>query len=203
VQPDGYPTNWQHYDSHVLYVGVDQFGFRPSNGDVNRFGARFRAAAKFQGVLLEGYAQSTVSGYSSLCRVLFIWSAFESFMSICNLEQRTVGPLLDGYGALAVADEIRATDAGNAFYRFIQERVNAAHRTELENYFNQDPCNVAYLASAIRHIFAHGSLTPNANQVEPPTVVAVCNRLCDFLLSVMDREFGNKVAHGLDDLHGR
>jgi len=202
VQTDGYPTNWQHYDSYVIHVGADQFGFQGSNGDVNRFGARFRAAAKFEGVLLGGYAQSTIAGYSALCRVLFVWSAFESFMSICGLEQRTVGPLLDRHGALAVANDIRASDKGNAFYQFIQERVNAAHRTELQNYFNQDPCNVAYLASAIRHIFAHGSLTPNANQVEPATVVIVCNKLSDFLLRVMDREFGGRVATGLEDLHG-
>lgn len=203
MQPDGYPTNWTHYDTNVMYVGAGQFGFEATNGDVNRFGARFRAAAKFQGVLLDGYAPSTVSGYSSLCRVMFAWSAFESFMSICRLEQRTIGSLLDLHGALAVAGEVRAADTGDAFYRFIHERVNAAHRTELENYFRQDPCNVAYLASAIRHIFAHGSLTPNANQVEPSTVVAVCDKLSEFLVGVMDQEFGRRVAEGLDDLHGR
>src|SRR5690606_10051532 len=109
----------------------------------------------------------------------------------------------DRYGAIDVTDGMRAIDRDDAFYRFIQERVNASHRAELENYFNQDPCNVAYLASAIRHIFAHGSLTPNANQVEPSTVVAVCDRISHFLINVMDQEFGGRVEQGLDGLHRR
>lgn len=203
VQPDGYPTNWSHYDRNVYYVGAGQFGFVADNGDVNRFAARFRAAACYRGVSLEGYSAATAAGYSALCRVLFTWSAFESFLHICGLDQRTAGPVLDARGALRIVTEIRGADAGNAFYRFIYDRVNTTHKRELDNFFNADPFNVGYLASAIRHIFAHGWLTPNANQVDPDTVATVCNTLCDFLISVMDQEFGNRVADGLDDLHGR
>ena len=203
MQPDGYPANWTHYDRDVFYVGAGQFGFVGDNGDVNRFAARFRAAACYRGVNLEGYSAATAAGYSALCRVLFTWSAFESFMHICGLDQRTAGPVLDGYGAPGVVADIRRADAGNVFYRFIYDRVNATHRRELDNFFNDDPFNTGYLASAIRHIFAHGWLTPNANQVDPAAVATVCNTLCNFLLRVMDTEFGNRVAAGLDDLNGR
>lgn len=203
MQPDGYPTNWTHYDRDVFYVGAGQFGFVADNGDVNRFAARFRAAACYRGVNLEGYSAATASGYSALCRVLFTWSAFESFLHICGLDQRTAAPILDVRGALAVIAEIRRTDTDSLFYRFIYDRVNAPHKRELDNFFNNDPFNAAYLASAIRHLFAHGSLTPNANQVNPDTVTTVCDVLCEFLLTVMDQEFGNRVAVGLDDLRGR
>jgi hypothetical protein len=203
MQPDGYPTNWRHFDRDVFFVGAAQFGFVANTGDVNRFAARFRAAACFRGVLLDGYSADTVDGYSSLCRVLFVWSAFESFMNICGLDQRAVGPILDARGAHAVVGDIRRADPDSLFYRFIYDRVNATHQRELDNYFNDDPCNVGYLASAIRHIFAHGSLTPNANQVEPAAVLLVCTALCNFLMAVMDREFGDRVAAGLDDLQGR
>jgi hypothetical protein len=81
--------------------------------------------------------------------------------------------------------------------------VNATHKRELENYFNDDVCNIGYLASAIRHLFAHGWLTPNANQVDPVVATTICNDLCTFLLRVMDDEFGSRVAAGLDDLFGR
>jgi hypothetical protein len=203
LQPDRYPENWNDYNRDVFYVGADQFGFVPDIGNVNRFGARFRAAASYRGVNLEGYTAETEAGYSALCRVLFTWSAFENFLHICSLDQRTVGPILDSYSALKVGTEIRRADTGDVFYKFIYDRVNQAHKRELDNYFNDDPCNVGYLASAIRHIFAHGWLTPNANQVGHDTVTAVCNTLCDFLLHVMDQEFGNRITHGLDRLHGR
>ncbi|MBH1783767.1 hypothetical protein I5W14_21775 [Stenotrophomonas maltophilia] len=203
LQSDGYPANWDRYDRNVFYVGAGQFGFVTENGDVNRFAARFRAAACYRGVNLEGYSATTAAGYSALCRVIFIWSAFEGFLHICGLDQRTVGPILNARGALGVIEDIRRADIGGVFYGFIRDRVNATHRRELDNFFNDDPCNVGYLASAIRHIFAHGWLTPNANQVNSDTVLTVCNRLCDFLLEVMDREFECRVADGLDDLMRR
>jgi hypothetical protein len=184
-------------------VGSEQFGFIADTGDVNRFAARFRAATSFRGVTLEGYSAATASGYSALCRVLFVWSAFESFLHICRLDQRTAGPLLDEHGALDTIATIRRADDGDIFYRFIYDRVNATHQRELDNFFRDDPFNTAYLASAIRHIFAHGWLTPNANQVPPDAVTTVCNSLCNFLIQVMDQEFGKRVAAGLDDLNGR
>lgn len=203
MQADGYPTNWRAYDSVVLFTGVSQFGFDGSTGDVNRFGARFRLSASYRGVVLDGYSTATADGYSALCRVLFTWSAFESFLSICDLNQKTSGPIVESYDAGTAIASIRSTDAGNRFYQFIYDRVNAAHRGELDNYFNSDPCNPGYLASAIRHIFAHGALTPNANQVDPAVVIAVCNTLCDFLMAVMDKEFARRVGDGLDDLYSR
>ena len=201
MQADGYPTNWSGYDAAVFHVGADQFGLTGGNGNVNRFGARFRVANSYRGIVLNGYSVATADGYSALCRVMFTWSAFESFLGICNLDQRSIGPTLDANGAAAITDTIRHTDTDNRFYQFIHDRVNAAHRGELNNYFNNDPCNLGYLASAIRHIFAHGSLSPNANQVDPLVVTAVCGTLCDFLMRVMDREFGIRVSDGLKDLH--
>lgn len=203
MQPDGYPTNWTLFDRKVSYVGSGQFGFAADTGDVNRFAARFRAAACFRGVTFDGYTAATAAGYSAFCRLLFTWSAFESFLHICSLDKRTIGPTLDAHGALDAIARIRRSDAGDLFYRFIYDRVNAAHRRELDNFLRDDPCNVGYLASAIRHIFVHGSLTPNANQVDPESVSTVCNILCDFLIDVMDQEFGSHVAAGLDDLNGR
>jgi hypothetical protein len=200
VQPDGYPTNWDAYDEVVMHVGTQHFGFAPNYGDVNRFAARFRAAASFRGIRLDGYTPATEAGYSALCRVLFTWSAFESFLTITGLDQRTAGPLLNGYGATATIEAVRTADAQNRFYGFIRARVNPTHQAELDNYFNNDPCNVGYLASAIRHLFAHGWLTPNANQVDPTAVETVCAAVCDFLLNVMDQEFGARTARGLDHL---
>jgi len=203
MQTDRYPTNWAHYCSHVFHTGADQFGFNSGTADVNRFSARFRAAASYRGVILEGYSDATAQGYSALCRTLFVWSAFESFLKITNQAQGDMGPCFERHGGAEIAEALKRADPGNLFYTFIHERVNATHQRELANYFNADPCNIGYLASAIRHIFAHGWLTPNANQGDPLVAVSICNQLCDFLILVMDNEFGARVAEGLSDLHGR
>lgn len=201
MQSDGYPTNWNQYSSYVFHSGSEQFGFMCGAPDVNRFSARFRAAACYRGVILEGYSEATAQGYSALCRILFTWSAFESFLKITNQKQVDMRNCFEQYGGINVAASIKATDVDNIFYSFIYERVNPAHKSELDNYFNDDPCNIGYLASAIRHIFAHGWLTPNANQVDPRIAVSVCNQLCEFLILVMDSEFGKRISAGLEDLH--
>lgn len=48
-----YPTNWDNYCNFTPHIGPSAYGFVCDNGDVNRFGARFRAAKSFRGVKLE------------------------------------------------------------------------------------------------------------------------------------------------------
>jgi len=187
---ESYPTGWKVFDDHALVPGPDFMGLAPDAGDVNRFGARFRLAKSFRGLNLEGYSSNTASGYDALTRVLLTWSAFEQFQHALVLAPNQLGPIMAHYGSANLQKEIRKLDVGDRFYGFIYNRVNPAHKAELDNYFKADPCNVAYLASSIRHIFAHGNLTPNAAQAEPAVVVEICNRLSEFLLNVMAAEFG-------------
>jgi hypothetical protein len=189
-----YPFNWQHYCDSVPSHSPTVYGFVGDTGDVNRFGARFRVANSFRGIELEGYSDATALGYSAFCRVLFVWSAFESFLRILGIDQTQSGPLLENHGAAKALANLQTLDVDNRFYDFIYQRVNGRHKTELDTYRNGNPCNVGYLASAIRHIFAHGHLTPNANSVDPGIVISICDKLCGFLLHVMNQEFGDRVA---------
>ena len=198
----GYPSEWGTFCSHASNTGAEFFGFAKPLPEVNRFAARFRAANAFRGISLEGYSASTASGYASLCRVLFVYSAFEAFLDVIGSTQAAIGPDLQAHGAIELLNNLRASDTENRFYLFIQQRVNPIHQRELQNYFNDDPCNVAYLASAIRHIFAHGWLTPNAGGGEASSAASVCNAVCDFLLSFMDAQFSVRIVNGMDELHG-
>jgi hypothetical protein len=110
--------------------------------------------------------------------------------------------MLVRYGALKMLADIRRMDVGNRFYGFIYERVNAAHQRELESYFNADAVNVTYMASSIRHIFAHGSLSPNAAQVDPNVAIDMCNLISNFLMSIMDDEFANRIDRGMREIYG-
>lgn len=198
----GYPKRWSEYTNSVTHVSPIDFGFIDSQGDINRFAARFRAANKFKGIVLEGYSADTVDGYSALCQVMFAWSAFETFEKIIGLNRQEMGKELESCRAIEILNRIRAIDTENRFYKFIYDRVNNKHKSELDNYFNEDPCNIAYLASAIRHIFAHGWLSPHANQANPEAVTQICNILSQFLLDFMDKEFSKRVEQFFDWFHG-
>ena len=154
----------------------------------------------FQGIVLQGYQKNTENGYSALCQVMFTWSAFETFVEIAKLDKSDIGKELEHFGAIEILDNIRLIDKDDKFYKFIYERVNNKHKNELDNYFNRDSCNIIYLASAIRHIFAHGWLSPHANQANPKAVNQICHILSQFLLDFMDREFSSRVEKCFDDI---
>ena len=197
----GYPKEWSEYTKSVIHVYPSDFGFTDNQGDINRFAARFRAANQFKGIILEGYGEDTTDGYSALCQVMFTWSAFETFEKIAKLNRKDLGKELELFGAIEVLDKIRAIDKKNRFYKFIYDKVNFTHKKELDNYFNQDSCNIVYLASAIRHIFAHGWLSPHANQADPKAVNQICHILSQFLLDFMDREFSMRVDQFFEWFH--
>ena len=198
----GYPSGWHTFGEHALRTGAEFFGFKRDLSEVNRFAARFRAARSFRGIKLDGYSAGTELGYAALCRVLFVYSAFEAYLDVTGNTQVSIGPVLAEHGAKPLHDHIRAVDSDDRFYKFIYGRVNASHQRELDSYFNDDPCNVAYLASAIRHIFAHGWLTPSAGGGESTEAERICHALSEFLLEFMDNDFKAHVDAGMHALLG-
>ncbi|WOD41911.1 hypothetical protein [Nodosilinea sp. E11] len=202
----GYPSKWSDYSNQMKisngsFSGLLGLGSNP--GDINRFAARFRAANCFAGLEFEGYSEETQKGYSALCQVVFTWSAFETLLKLKSTQANSIGEALRQYGSEQILANIKNLDVENKFYRFIHERVNSSHQRELDNYFNDDPSNIAYLASAIRHIFAHGILTPNVQKISPNIVVEICRLLCEFLMTVMDEEFTLHYEQALREIRGQ
>lgn len=188
-----YPSSWNSYDSYISAFGFDGYEFPCKIGDVNRFGARFRVAVSFKEIVLEEYGSETSDGYSALCKVFLAWSAFEAFMNVFDITQKSATSVVNSSSATSVVSNIRTLDENDSFYKFIYERVNSAHQKQLDEYFTSNPCNALYLASAIRHLFAHGPLTPNANKVRPSVVCEICQLLFEFLIHVMDSAFTKHI----------
>lgn len=195
-------TNWHIFNSHAITPGPEFFGFKCQTGDVNRFAARYRAASCFKGISLDGFSANTQAGYGALCRVLFVYSAFEAYVKVIGETQQFLAPSLAEFGAQQVLSRIRLIDVEDRFYRFIYERVNETHKRELDRYFNSDPCNIAYLASAIRHIFAHGWLSPNAGGGESLAAVEISDLVSDFLLSYMNASFARAMEDAIRSIYG-
>ena len=174
-------------------TGLD-LGFVLPNDDTFRFCQRYRVAKSFESVVLSGYSAATSAGYSALFQILLTWSAFERFLKISGRTQNRCGPLLAPYDPEDRVESIRAIDVGGNFYLFLAGQVdNKAHHEQLAKYLREEPFNITYLASAVRHIFAHGSLTAHANHTKPARIKQISKILCDFLLKVMDAEFTKHV----------
>jgi hypothetical protein len=192
-----YPPRWSVWDTHAGVASWPFFGFsgKAGAGDVNRFGARYRLAKSFRGITVEGYkSDATIEGYNGLLRVFLVWSAVEPFKSIFGIATRNdLAEFVGKYDSVRCVEKIRSLDKDNRFYKFISERVDKPHQTQLANYLAQKPCSITFLASSIRHIFVHGPLTPNANDTPPNVVRRICDLLSDFHIHVMDQEFKQKM----------
>jgi hypothetical protein len=194
--PARYPDAWREFDRYMPSVPPRAFGFTVELAEINRWAARYRAAASYEDAVLVQYqSKETVLAYSALIRATLVWSAFERFLPMVGLSQNTSGDLLNRYGAVQVADEVRELDEDARLFNYIQSKVtNPTLARELESYFKDSPFNASYLLSAIRHIFGHGHLTPGSNETNASVTANICNRLCDFHLDVMNFEFNEHVA---------
>lgn len=164
--------------------------------DVVRFASRYRVANSFKGVDLEGFSEKTIHGYNALFKLFLSWSAFEQWLKLVGLTNSDfkTKKLFDLYGASSLCEAIKEYDKGDAFYSFLLENVTKGkHREEIRKYLQGRDMNGSYLASAIRHIFAHGLLTPHARKAQPHNVAKICDEISTFLLGIMDSEFTKSV----------
>lgn len=202
MDPKGFPTAWSTFCG-AQKKGEQLFSFVTPISKVNRFAARFRVAKSLRGIDLEGIAEETSLGYAALCRVLLVYSTFETFLKITGGENTdAVRADLDAHGAMSLLATIRKADKDDRFFRFLQKHVNKKLETQLKSYLDGKPCNVADLAAAIRHIFAHGWLSPGADKCNPKSVAKICNAVCDFLLDFMDSKFSTHIDKGMQRMHG-
>ncbi len=172
-----------------------QMGFHVSTDEVYRFTNRFRVAKAFLGIKLDNYTPNTVIGYDSLFKVFLAYSAFELFLKIIGKKQYTVMGMLTPYKPANHIAVVLQKDKGKQFYTFVHHYLdNPNHKKNLKDVYDGNSQNITYIASSIRHIFAHGHLSAHANNCNPLTVKEVCNNVFDFHMKVMDDEFSKVVC---------
>jgi hypothetical protein len=177
---ENYPPNWDIFNYFARIASPSYFNLFSSTGDINRFAARYRLAKCFRGMSLESFSESTANGYSALCRVLLVWSAFEYFLKAINIRQTDLADLLSSYNTKQWIDEIRMADVDEKFYRFIYERANQTHQGELDNYFENDPCNITYMAWNCSMNFLETTSLPKicSAMTTAPTILQSHGRAC-------------------------
>jgi hypothetical protein len=163
-------------------------------GGANRFAARFRLARSFRGISLDGYAPATSAAYAALFRLLLAWSAFELYLSLINLTQRTFQSAAFQELSTRVLNTLRTIDSQYAvFRRVLSDLSSGIHQTEVGAFVAGDACNTIYLVSAIRHVFAHGPLPAVPTGLSPGLLRATCDALAEYLLEVIDSDFTARV----------
>jgi hypothetical protein len=195
------PSPYKNYpDGYALFVDLikarhkpNQMGFHVSTEEVYRFTNRFRVAKAFLGMNLDNYRSNTVAGYDALFRVFLAYSSFELFMKMMGQQQSAIMGMIAPYNPVAYINLAVSKDNGRLFYNFLHQHVNATLKNHLSDIYSGVSQNITYLASSIRHIFAHGHLSAHANKCEPLVVKEICDCVFDFHMNVMDSEFTKAV----------
>jgi hypothetical protein len=169
------------------------FGYTGTRSDLYRFGNRFRFAKSLTGVTLDQYGQSTQDGYAGLLQTFTAWSAFEIFLRLHGERQEDCQPLIDPYDPKGLAERIRNIDQSAQFYEFLKPLVRQKPREQLDKFLNNEECNVTYLASSIRHVFAHGTLAASPGGVDADNIVLITKEINCFLFGVMEADFASRL----------
>lgn len=197
--PDNTPKSTFIYNSLIRegYSAI-KMGFQKPTDVVNRFIARFRLAKEFKEIKFDTYTSDTAIGYNSLVKVFLAYSAFEQFLEIMGKDRSSVNSILIQYNSTKHINYILREDKNKRFYDFLcthldKKRTDQKEEKKLTKVYNKSSDNIIYIASSIRHIFAHGLLSPSANRCKPETVKNICDCIFNFLIEVMDKEFSKKI----------
>ena len=164
-------------------------------GHVNRFSARYRLTRSFTGISLPGYSESTVRTYSALFRLLLSWSTAELYFAAVGTTQRSFSTSALRVSTDALLVRLRTLDPGYVvFRRVISHLTSAPNKAEVASFISGVSCNPTYLASAMRHAFAHGPLPAVPTGVPPALLSSVCEALSDFLINLIDADFTERVT---------
>lgn len=186
---------WKECDAALAkYTPPAELGFPCKAGDLNRLLSRYRVAKSFRGIELEDYSADTLDGYSAIFGAFLAYSALEQFMDCSGLNLAGLLPALAKYEVAESNARIKAVPGHDAFLRAIHEHLDrATHRTHFEDFLAGKDANTLVLAAGVRHIFAHGKLTPNSGAGTSTAASGVCKELAALSLRVVEGEFLHRL----------
>lgn len=183
-----------------------RMGFKVKTGEINIFSNRMRLARSFKGIILDGYSDNSVAGYNAFIQVVLTHSALECFMGVQGLNRdprtgKVSSPQFDKLTDLMAPHEphhvialFNSKDKDGKLYDFLHSHLDSDRlKANLASCRDGSLPNVSYISASVRHMFAHGHLTANANGINPHDVNAICQSTSDFLIKFMDHEFTKVV----------
>ena len=95
-------------------------GYKGSKFDFYRFANRYRMAARFQTLSLEGFDEETELGYAALTRVFLCWSVFERYSELAgdHSPYKQLLSLVPKISFAELADHIERHDPEKLLFNF-------------------------------------------------------------------------------------
>jgi hypothetical protein len=166
-------------------------------GDINRLNTRIRIAREFDSIIIRGLGPETTLGYEAFFRVFLTHSALERFLDVFGYKLELIEAKLAPYAPEEVLSIIEKRDAKRKLYDFIARRLTTKKIAAGFADCYEGRCkNTSYISAAIRHTFAHGHLSAQANGINPRNVHKICSALSSHLISFMDSEFTARIEAG-------
>jgi len=188
------PPHWHLVDiAFARQFGcAHDVGFVGTKQTVRRFAARYRLARSFECLKFKAghdYGEETATGYERIFRVFLCWSAFELLTKITGTRRdpAAIEAFAISVGSEAAASAIYGVPDHTAYLDAVLEKVTTRGlKLALQDFMARVPNRVMAVPESIRHIFAHGELTPNAGRA-----VEACSNICeistDLMFRIMDK----------------
>ena len=176
------------------FAPPESIGFSCRPGDLNRLASRYRLAKSFRGINLEAYSHETAAGYSSIFETFLAYSALDQYLDCASLKLSALKQSLELYDRSTVDAAIRTISGHSEFLRSVYGHLDREHqRQQFDDFLSGKEMNTLFLAAGVRHIFAHGKLTPSAGAGDSTVASSVCRHLTDFTLRVLEGEFYKRL----------
>ena len=202
-----WPKDWKQFRSlNPTNTELKVAGLQTIRSNVYRWAARYNIAKSFEGVNLHpdcNLSDRTVQMYGTVFKIFLVYSCFEHYCKITGLkmdEDRDLQILQQPYGPDVTISAIRELDEPNyEFFNFVAEHLDPKPATRMRSFIAGSPCNVSFLAKAIRHLFAHGNLAATSGQMVIARRKKLQDLLTAFLFLVMDAEFSSRMKELTDN----
>lgn len=168
------------------------FGYIGKQADLNRFARRYRFARSLHSIKLDTYHPDTEAGYTALLRAFLMWGAFESYLRLLGLKQNMSDAFLVSHNPGSLDAQVRSFKSTIAFYEFLVQFLKTENKTQITEFVAGRPYNASYLASSIRHVFAHGTLTANPGGVDSVDLVPIVDAVTNWHFTVLDTDFAGR-----------
>jgi len=189
---------------------IENLDFHEKNtelADINRINARYRLAKEIQNIEYDSYSKPVADAYTAIFKAFLTYSVFERYMRLLTGENSTKAilkkpnPLYpDGQKSLATTlSNLRNSARFLEFVKDKLDRPNPTKETEAEKemryYLEGNEFQPIAIMAAVRHVFAHGKLTPSANKSYPRNTTKILNILTNSILEAIDNDFSERVGN--------
>jgi len=179
---DGYPNQWRDWSQANTDKRVK------SSKGLNRFAATYRAARLFHGIHSEpaSVGGEWERGFSALLKVFLAYTAADS------LARGLPGHYRENLRGFEINNETlakRIRENNELLKLLIDEITSNELILNLNSFVSGQSSDVFYVASAIRHLVAHGTITVGGAKVRSKEKAEALLKLADAVLECSNRKF--------------